>query len=118
RLARLVPSLERAARLVAPVAEDQGALFENLDTTFIALARVARPFIQQTISETPPTLETATVNFPQQRPFLENTTAFARELKPGVKVLPSTLPDLADALHFGIPSLKNSPAFNKRLEGV
>jgi len=35
-----------------------------------------------------------------------------------VKVLPSTLPDLADALHFGIPSLKNSPAFNKRLEGV
>jgi len=100
------------------VAGDQAALFQNLDTTFTALASVARPSIQNTISETPPTLETAIVNFPQQRPFLKNTTGLARELKPGVKVLPSTLPDLADALHFGIPSLKNSPAFNKRLEGV
>src|SRR3954468_675749 len=78
QLARLVPALERTARLVAPVDEDQGALFENLDTAFTALSNVARPFIQQTITETPPTLETATVNFPQQRPFIENTTALAR----------------------------------------
>jgi len=118
RLSRFFPSLERAARLIEPVAGDQAALFQNLDTTFTALANVARPSIQDTISETPPTLEAGIVNFPQQRPFLENTTALARELKPGVKVLPTTLPDLADALHFGIPSLKNAPAFNKRLEGV
>src|SRR3954452_7008865 len=118
QLARLVPALERTARLVVPVAEDQGALFENLDTTFTALSNVARPFIQQTITETPPTLETAIANFPQQRPFLENTTALARELRPGVRVLPSTLPDLADALHFGIPALKRSPAFNRQLEDV
>jgi virulence factor Mce-like protein len=118
QLARLFPALERTARLVAPVADEQAALFENLDTTFTALAEVARPSIQQTIAETPPTLATATADFPQQRPFIENTTALARDLKPGVKVLPSTLPDLADALQFGIPALKNSPAFNRRLEGV
>ena len=118
QLVRFIPALERAARLVAPVAGEQAALFENLDTTFTALSQVARPFIQDTISETPPTLATAIANFPQQRPFLENTTAFARELRPGVRVLPATLPDLADALHFGIPALKRSPAFNRELEGV
>src|SRR5204863_3347771 len=89
-----------------------------LDTTFTALADVARSFIQDTISKTPPTLATATVNFPQQRPFLENTAGLARDLRPGVAVLPDTVPDLADALHFGIPSLKRAPAFNKQLEGV
>jgi virulence factor Mce-like protein len=118
QLVRFFPALERAARLVAPVAGEQAALFQNLDTTFTALAHVSRPFIQDTISETPPTLATAIANFPQQRPFLENTTAFARELRPGVRVLPSTVPDLADALHFGIPALKRSPAFNRQLEGV
>ena len=118
RLARLFPALERTSRLVAPVAVEQGQLFQNLDTTFTALADVARPFIQDTISKSPPALDNAIANFPQQRPFLENTAAFARELRPGVSVLPSTLPDLSDALHFAIPALKRSPAFNKELEGV
>ena len=40
-------------REVAPVAETQAALFVNLDTTFAALASVARPFIQETISRSP-----------------------------------------------------------------
>ena len=44
---------------MAPVAEIQAQLFVYLDTTFTALARVARPFIQETISETPPTLDVA-----------------------------------------------------------
>ncbi|HEX8075396.1 MAG TPA: MlaD family protein [Thermoleophilaceae bacterium] len=118
RLRALFPALGRAARIVAPVAETQARLFENLDTTFGALARVARPFIQETISESPPTLETAIAQFPAQRPFLENTTAFARELRPGIRVLPGTLPDLADALRFGRTTLKRSPALNRRLEGV
>jgi virulence factor Mce-like protein len=118
QLRRFIPALERAAALVAPVAQDQASLFQNLDTTFTALASVARPSIQDTISKSPPTLDTAIANFPQQRPFLENTAAFARELRPGVAVLPSTLPDLADALHFGIPSLKRAPQLNSELTGV
>ena len=51
------------------------ALFVNLDTTFTALASVARPFIQETISEAPPTEDVAIRELPQQRPFLENSTA-------------------------------------------
>jgi virulence factor Mce-like protein len=118
RLARFFPSLERAARIVAPAAETQGELFANLDTTFTALASVARPFIQETISKSPPTLDTAIANFPEQRAFLRNLTGFAADLRPGVHVLPSTLPDLADALAFGRVTLARSPALNRRLAAV
>jgi virulence factor Mce-like protein len=118
QLGRLFRELGDAASIVAPVAEEQAQLFVNLDTTFAALADVARPFLQDTISKSPPTLDTATSQLPLQRPFLRNTTALARELQPGVRVLPATLPDLADALQFGTRSLRRTPAFNRRLEGV
>lgn len=117
-LNRLFPALGRAAAIVAPVAQAQASLFVNLDTTFSALAVVARPFIQETITQTPPTLAAGIVDFPQIRPFLENTAAFASELRPGVAVLPSTAPQLAQALQFGQPALARAPAFNRRLEGV
>jgi virulence factor Mce-like protein len=117
-LRRLFPALARAARLVAPVAETQARLFENLDTTFGALARVARPFIQETISLSPPTLDAAIRGFPVQRVFFENTTAFMHELRPGVRVLPGTAPLLADALQIGVGTLRRSPPFNQRLGKV
>jgi virulence factor Mce-like protein len=118
RLDRFFPSLERAARIVAPAAETQGALFENLDITFTALSAVARPFIQETISKSPPTLDTVTAALPEQREFLRNSAAFASELRPGVRVLPTTLPTLADALEFGTTTLQRSPALNTRLADV
>lgn len=118
QLVRFFPALARAARIVAPAAETQGQLFQNLDITFTALQAVARPFIQDTITKSPPTLDTAIADFPEQRAFLENSTAFARDLRPGVKVLPSTLPDLADALEFGKVTLARSPALNARLADV
>jgi virulence factor Mce-like protein len=118
RLRAFFPALGRAARIVRPAAETQAELFTNLDITFTALSAVARPFIQDTISQSPPTLDTAITNFPQQRPFLENTAAFARELRPGVAVLPATLPDLADALEFGITALPGAPQFNRETANV
>jgi virulence factor Mce-like protein len=118
QLRRLFPALERTARIVAPVAGVQGALFANLDTTFAALASVARPSIQETISRGPAALDAGIRGFPQQRPFLVNFAGFARELKPGAAVLPSTLPDLADALQLGVPALKRSPQLNKRVESL
>jgi virulence factor Mce-like protein len=85
---------------------------------FGALARVARPFIQDTISLSPPALDAAIAGFPIQRPFFENTTAFMRELRPGVRVLPATLPALADALQIGKVTLRRSPPFNHQLGNV
>ena len=118
RLSRLFPSLERAARIVAPVAETQAELFENLDTTFAALAGVARPFIQETISRGPAAMDAGFRGFPDQHRFLQNTAGFARDLKPGVAVLPQTVPDLADALVLGTPALRRAPSLNRRLESL
>jgi ABC-type transporter Mla subunit MlaD len=118
QLRRFFPALERAARIVEPVAETQAELFENLDTTFAALAGVARPSIQETISRSPAAEDAGIRGFPQQRPFLENTAGFARDLAPGAAALPSTLPDLADALELGTPALKRTPALNRQVESL
>jgi ABC-type transporter Mla subunit MlaD len=118
RLERFFPSLERAARIVAPVAQVQGELFANLDTTFTALSAVARPFIQETISQSPPTLSQLTAELPVQRAFLANATGLARDLRPGVRLLPSTLPTLADALEIGQVTLARTPPLNADLADV
>jgi virulence factor Mce-like protein len=118
QLRRFFPALERAARIVEPVAETQAELFENLDTTFAALAGVARPSIQETISRSPAAEDAGIRGFPQQRAFIENTTGFARDLAPGAAVLPSALPDLADALELGTPALKRTPSLNRRVESL
>lgn len=116
RLGRLVQALGRTSAEVAPVAETQAALFGNLDTTFTALASVARPFIQETISAGPKALDTAIENLPAQRPFLANSEGLARELRPGVRALRGAAPDLAEALEVGTPVLRRSLDLNERLK--
>ena len=64
-LAGFFRALEATAAEVAPVAETQAHLFVVLDTTFGALASVSRPFIQETITETPPTLDVANQALPR-----------------------------------------------------
>jgi ABC-type transporter Mla subunit MlaD len=118
QLRRFFPSLERAARAVEPVAETQAELFENLDTTFAALAGVARPSIQETISRSPAAEDAGIRGFPQQRVFIQNTAGFARDLAPGAAALPSTLPDLADALELGTPALRRTPPLNRQVESL
>jgi hypothetical protein len=63
-------------------------------------------------------METAIRDFPIQRPFFRNTAGLMRDLRPGVRVLPSTLPVLADALEFGQTNLRRAPALNRRLGRV
>jgi virulence factor Mce-like protein len=118
RLDRLFSALGATAEEVAPVAETQAALFANLDTTFGALAEVARPYVQETISESPPTFAVGEANFPQQRPFVRNTAALFSELQPGIRTLPSAAPVLADALEIGSRTLPRTPPLNRRLARV
>jgi virulence factor Mce-like protein len=115
RLARFVTALRDAAAEVAPVAEIQARLFVSLDTTFGALARVARPFIQDTISKSPPTLDTATATLPVIRPFLSHSTALFADLRPGVRALKQNAPTIADAIVVGIPALRQAPKLNAEL---
>jgi phospholipid/cholesterol/gamma-HCH transport system substrate-binding protein len=104
--------------LVAPVAETNASLFVNVDATMRALNEVARPFIQDSITQAKPALDEAIKDFPQQRPFLANTEGLMRELRPGVAALKTAAPALSDALGAGIEVLPNTPPFNKRLESL
>ncbi len=114
-LAGFIQGLSQNATVLAPVAETQGQLFVNLDTTFQALASVARPYIQQSISEGPATLENATINLPKLRPFLANSATLFHALQPGIASLTGAAPDLASIVTVGTPVLKRSPAFNAAL---
>ncbi len=118
RLAKFFRALADTASEIAPVAEQQGSLFRSLDVSFTALSTVARPYIQETISESPPAEEVAIRDFPAQRPFLRNNTAFFKELRPGVATLPHSAPLLADAFEVGSRVLPRTIQPNKDLEGV
>jgi virulence factor Mce-like protein len=118
RLNRFFASIARAAAEAAPVAEEQASLFVNLDTSFTALASIARPFLQETISESPPSEQVAIRDFPRQRPFIRNNTAFFRELRPGVAVLPHAAPILADAFEAGTEVLPKTEQMNEDLADV
>jgi hypothetical protein len=118
RLDRFFRALADTASEVAPVAEEQASLFVNLDISFTALASVARPYIQETISESPRSEAVAIRDFPIQRPFIRNNTAFFRELRPGVATLPHSAPILADAFESGSEVLPRTIPVNEDLADV
>jgi virulence factor Mce-like protein len=117
-LKRFFNELADAARIVSPAAETQADLFVNLDRTFTALDAVAKPFIQESISEGRPTLDVAIRSFPRQRPFLRNTQGLFHELRPGVRSLRTAAPDLASAFTVGTRTLRRMPALNRRLANL
>jgi virulence factor Mce-like protein len=108
-------SLEALSATVAPVAETQAQMFVALDRTFAAFARVSRPYIQETIEKSPPTLDEVNADLPAIRPFLRDTGRFFTALRPGVKALAETSPVIAESLHAGIPVLNASPVLNSQL---
>lgn len=114
-LTGFVRGLAQSAAVVAPAAETQGQLFVNLDSTFQALASVARPYIQESITEGPATLENATVNLPKLRPFLANSATLFHNLQPGIASFTDAAPTLANIVKVGTPVFKKSPAFNAAL---
>jgi phospholipid/cholesterol/gamma-HCH transport system substrate-binding protein len=109
-------ALEDFSATLAPVAETQASMFVALDRTFAAFARVSRPYIQETISKSPPFLESATADLPALRPFLDDSARFFAALRPGTKALAETSPTIASALQTGVPVLNASPKFNAQLE--
>jgi ABC-type transporter Mla subunit MlaD len=109
-------ALEALNATVAPVAEINGTLFVALDRTFAAFARVSRPYIQETISKGPETLDAAIADLPAINPFLQSSERFFTAFKPGAKALADSSPVLNAAEVAGIPVLKASPVFNAQLE--
>jgi virulence factor Mce-like protein len=115
-LSNFISSLSATAAEVAPVAEIQGQLFADLDTTFAALARVSRPFIQESISRSPAAEDATIADTPVIRPFLANTGKLFDELTPGFVAIAPRAKDLGAATVAGIKALALSPAFNAQLD--
>lgn len=109
-------ALEDLSATVAPVAETQASLFVALDQTFGAFARVSRPFIQETIEKSPPTLDAVTADLPAIRPFLHDSERFFVALQPGARALAETSPVIAESLHAGVPVLNATPVLNNQLQ--
>jgi virulence factor Mce-like protein len=115
-LSNFVSSLSATAAEVAPVAEIQGQLFADLDTTFAAFARVSRPFIQESISRSPAAEDAAIADLPTIRPFLANTGKLFAELTPGFQALAPRAKDLGAATVEGVKALALAPEFNAQLD--
>jgi ABC-type transporter Mla subunit MlaD len=109
-------ALESFNATLAPVAETNGTLFVALDRTFAAFARVSRPYIQETISKGPETLDAANADLPAIDPFLKSSARFFTAFKPGSKALGTSSPVLNAAEIAGIPVLKASPVFEAQLQ--
>jgi virulence factor Mce-like protein len=115
-LGNFVSSLSATAAEVAPVAQIQGQLFVDLETTFAAFARVSRPFIQETISKSPAAEDTAIATLPTVRPFLANTAKLFSELRPGFHALAPRQKALGQSIVEGVKALALAPAFNAQLD--
>ena len=115
-LSRFVSALAATAEEAAPVAEIQGQLFVDLETTFKAFADVSRPFIQETISRSPETEDVAIDTLPRIRPFLANTAVLFSELRPGFHAFAPVSKEAAQALSLGTKALRLAPAFNAQLD--
>ncbi len=114
-LAGFLHGLEAFSAALAPVAGNQANLFVALDRTFRAFASVSVPFLQQTISDTPPSFEAVIADTPTIRPFLTDSAALFKELRPGFATLPTSAPVLADAFAAGARNLPGTVALDRRL---
>ena len=114
--------LERFSAAVAPVAHQQASLYVNLATTFNALAGVAYPYLQNWISQTPPTFQTVINQAPTIEPFVNDTAALFSELAPGFETLPQSAPVLAQAEEVGLrnlpPTYTGSNSLNAELTSL
>jgi virulence factor Mce-like protein len=106
-----VRELSDAARIVAPVSEQNAALFTAAADTFEALGRDPQA-LKDLIGKSPSTLDTAVASFEVQQPFLDDVTAFSKDLAGATHVLRGALPPLNRAVEVGTPVQERVPALN------
>ncbi len=107
----LFVALDRAAKEVAPVSDEQAALYSNLDTFFTAWASVA-PSLEQAIVEGPATLRQGTHSFQFEAEFVNKTADFMRLLRPSASVLRTVAAPLGHAFEVGAVNLRAATALN------
>jgi virulence factor Mce-like protein len=115
QLGGFVRGLGAFSGALAPVADQQAALFGNLDTTFRSLASVAQPYLQEWIVQTPPTFQTVIQDSPREQAFLKDATGLFAALRPGAATLKSSAPVLASAFAAGARTLPESERLDPRV---
>ncbi len=103
---------------LVPVSRQQAELYGNLDTTFRALAGVARPYLQNWIRQTPPTFQAVISDGPQIGSFATDTGQLFAELRPGFATLPTSTPRLAAALRAGVRTLPGTARLDRQTVAV
>ena len=114
QLGRFFSELGDAARIVAPLADEQADFFTQAALTFEAISRDTDS-LKETISRTHPTLQAGIDSFPVQRPFLSDSAALAREMQPLARELRPALPPVNSALERGIPVTRRSVGMYEQL---
>jgi virulence factor Mce-like protein len=108
----MVRELGDAARIVAPVSDQNAALFTSMADTFEALGRDPQA-LKDLIAKSPATLDTAVASFRVQQPFLDDLTAFSNDLAGATEELKGALPPLNSAVKVGTPVQERLPALNE-----
>jgi phospholipid/cholesterol/gamma-HCH transport system substrate-binding protein len=108
----MVKELGDAARIVAPVSDQNAALFTSMADTFEALGRDEQA-LKAFIEKSPATLETGTQSFQVQQPFLDDLTAFSKDFSGATEELRGALPPLNSAVKVGTPVQERVPALNE-----
>ena len=117
QLTRLFSSLNGFFSTISPVAAVNLALFRDQATTFEAFARDPNA-LEETIRQSPPTLDVGTDSLAAQQPFLVDLQTFANNFNPATAALRQALPKINPALEAGIQVLPRTPAVNVKLEHV
>ncbi len=116
-----VRELANAARIVAPVSEQQAALFTSMADTFEALGR-DEGALKDLIAKSPSTMDSGVQSFQVQRPFLDDLTAFSNDFSGATEELRAALPPLNGAVEVGTPvqnrAVKLNDELAKTLESV
>jgi ABC-type transporter Mla subunit MlaD len=107
-----VTELSDAARILAPVSEQNAQLFTGMADTFEALGRDEQA-LKATIAKSPATMDSGVRSFRVQRPFLTDFTALGRDLSGATEELKGTLPPLNDAVRVGTPVQRRLPALSE-----
>jgi ABC-type transporter Mla subunit MlaD len=117
-LGGFIDGLEALSSALAPVADQQAALYGSLDTTFRALAGVADPYLQQSISDGPPAEQAVIDDSASEQAFATDTAALFDELRPAVATLSQSAPVLNQAFLVGARSLPGTAATDAKTVGL
>jgi virulence factor Mce-like protein len=107
-------ALERASGQAAPVADQQAALYSDLDTFFAAFAGASRA-LEEATEGGPRALEQAIHSLPFEAPFIRKAALFMHELRPSAAALITVAPPLGHAFKEGAINLNAATSLNKEL---